>query len=1037
MTDVFLCHNSTDSGPVEYIANRLKQEGISVWLDTFNLIPGERFTDEIQKALDKCNAIAVFIGQSGRGPYQNQELNRAMNLGVEKGVPTIPVLLPGAAPEMISGFLKDISRVQFEKSLDETKPFGMLVAGIRKIPPSDVVLKFEGSAPLDSDGGPRPTECPYRPLAAFDVADHLYFYGRDGITTKTVDRIEAILSASTRCFSIIGASGSGKSSLARAGVVWSIQQNHPDWLTVILQPGARPHETLAERMLKLTRDQVDALILKAHGEAYLSDAAMLQRSIVGAVGSDASKGRVFILVDQFEEVFTVCETESARKAFIANLLDAARDSSGKVVVLLCMRADFYENCAKTELAEVVSNAQILVGPLQRDELRSAIQEPAARAGCQVEPALVASLVKDCEEQPSPLPLLEIALEKLWQKRDPQRRLTLAEYDKMSLAGAIDEHADAVFDKLLEPQKATCRSLMLQLTEPLDDGRFSRRRVPVDSLLPPTDRNREKSFVRVKQVETVLGILSGQSARLITLRLEGSVAKVEVSHEVIFRGWKRLASWLDKDREFLVWKRRLAFDVADWKTSKRRDSYLTGGVLDRARTWLSERPDDHTQEERRFVEDSSLRRMIRRGSVTAAFLTIVVIAGTAVYWLENKQKIDRTLTAADKQLEQLEPRADLALLLAYDAAKREKSPRTREMLQRAVQYAGRGPLLQDHGVTDLCFSQGGNVLAADSKSIKIWSPVSNGEIKWDPSRLAPPKELAFQGDNTKIAASQDNKLIVAGNDKGNVAIWRDSEPVIGAPVLPDSKIRALSVSNDGHLAIATDKSELIWWSSAKAKQEARVSTAQKAWSVAISLDSLGPTVAVGMLGFVRFWNPSSGWHDGLHDDGKPMNPVTSLAYSNNGAIIASSTNQGSAFRWYANQPSRSTRVAVEEGKVRSLAMDASGQHFAVLTTEDSIYIFSAESAGPEMFIKDEPRIKDTNGAQDSTRKADKVAMNADGTIIATAAADGIRIYELRDDAVAALARIYIRDSQIDRQICEQAEQIGLKKSNCEQDLKESK
>jgi hypothetical protein len=531
MADIFLCHNSADKEEVKEVANRLENEGISVWLDVFNLIPGERFTPKIEEALDDCGAIAVFVGQMGRGPYQNEEFDYAVNVRGTNGARIIPVLLPGAAPDMVKGFLRNYSHVQFQQSLDELEPFRMLVAGIKGVPPD----RTFHAAPR------RPTaQCPYRPLAAFNVTDHEYFFGRDQLSVEIVSRMEATINESSRCFSILGASGSGKSSLARAGVLWSLQQKHPDWKTVILEPGVRPHETLAERMLRLIHDQVDGLTLKTQGEAYLTDRFMLQRSVTGALGSEAAKGRLILLVDQFEEVFTICESEKAREAFIANLLTAARNTTGKTIVLLCLRADFYENCAKTELADVLSKQQILVGPLKRDELRSAIRDPAVRAGFEVESDLVTSLIKDCEEQPSPLPLLQIVLEKLWRKRDAQGRLTLAAYEAMSFEGALDEHAEGVYDKLLDRHKMVCQSLMLQMVEPIGDGRYTRRRVPVDSLLPAVDPKNEASVARFKQVETVLGLLSGQRARLMTVRVEGGTPQAELAHESLLRGWKRLA-----------------------------------------------------------------------------------------------------------------------------------------------------------------------------------------------------------------------------------------------------------------------------------------------------------------------------------------------------------------------------------------------------------------------------------------------------------------------------------------------------------------
>jgi WD40 repeat protein len=1014
MADVFLCHNSADQQAVQHIANRLESEGISVWLDSFNLIPGERFTPKIEAALESCDTIAIFVGQMGRGPYQNEEFDYAVNVRGTKGARIIPLLLPGATPEMITGLLTNRSRVQFLQSLDEIEPFRMLVGGIRDVPPRRVILKSEqpGVAPLLQQPA---AECPYRPLAAFDVADHRFFCGRDQLTAETVSRVEIAVNEFTRCFSIVGGSGSGKSSLARAGVVWSLQQKHPDWTTVILEPGIRPHEALAERMLKLTRDQVDGLTLKTHGEAYLADTSMLQRSVAGALGSDGSSGRLLLLIDQFEEVFTICESEKAREAFIGNLLTAARDTAGKTVLLLCVRADFYENCAKTELAEVLSKQQILVGPLKRDELRSAIRDPAVRSGFEVESDLVTSLIKDCEEQPSPLPLLQIVLEKLWQKRDAQGRLTLAAYETMSFEGALNEHADVLYERLLDPQKKACRRVMLQLAEPLGDGRYARRRTPLDTLLPAADAKQQSSFALVKQVETVLGILSGARARLIAVRLEGGRPTIELAHESILRGWKRMSSWLDEDSEFLTWKRRLRFDLADWKNPKTPRSYLTGGALDRARTWLKERPGEHTDEEYRFIRASFLRRVLWRSGLAAsitALAALVVFGVLAIFRSRIQVQIDQAV-------EQLTQNPGMALLVAYDAAKHDHAQRTREILQRAVQQ-GRPPLLEADMLADVSLSPDGTLMvAAVPDNILVWTPVLDvrDSMIWSPLRIPDPKQLAFDGQPTKVAVSPDSKLIAAGNDAGNVMVWRDRQPMPGTPVAAGSKIVALAFAADGHLAIATQNKDVIWWNVLTGKEERRAIASDRVWSLTVSPDS--STVAAGMQdGFVRFWKPlGTGWHDGFGIQGQLVNFI---AFANDGKFVHSAFGLGkNVYRWSASTPTMSTTMHVSDELIDSEAADADGRLLAIHTTSGSIVIFDTETGRVDLSIAGQsPDIF-------------KVVINSTGTLVAAAAPNGVRIYELPDNALAARARIILHDSKIDERDCERF----LKTSACEADLKE--
>jgi hypothetical protein len=1027
MADVFLCHNTADKEAVVHIAKRLQNEGISVWLDTFNLIPGERFTPKIEEALESCETIAIFVGKLGRGPYQNEELEFALNVRGTHGARIIPVLLPGATPDMITGLLANRLRVEFSQSLDEIEPLRTLVAGIRNIPIPEVVLKSEhpGSAvptPVVQPGAHNP----YRPLAVFDVTDHAYFCGRDQLTEQTVSRAEDAINDATRCFSIVGASGSGKSSLARAGVLWSLRQKHPDWTAILLEPGIRPHETLAERMLKLTRDQVDGLTLKTHGEAYLTDASMLQRSIVGALGSDVSKGRLILLVDQFEEVFTICESQKAREAFLANVLTAARDPSGKTLVLLCIRADFYENCAKTDLAEVLSRQQILVGPLKRDELRSAIQDPGKRAGFEVEPELVTCLVKDCEEQPSPLPLLQIVLDKLWQKRDPRGRLTMAAYEEMSFEGALNEHAESVYDRLLDLQKRVCQSVMLQLAEPLGDGRYTRRRAPVDSLLPGAEPKKDASFEAVKRTEAVLGVLSGPRARLVAVRLEGGTPMVEVAHESILRGWKRLASWLDQDSEFLTWKRRLRFDLADWKNPKTPGSYLTGGALDRARTWLKERPGEHTDDERGFIQASFRRRVLWRSGLAAAATVAVAVAvfgGRALIQVQRSQ----IQLEIDQAVEELAHNPGMAVLLAYDAAKHEQSRRTREVLQRAVQ-GSRPPLLEEDGLADIDVSPAGTLVAAAvPNKILVWSIAAdpNDPMIWSPLRIKPddPKQLAFDGQPTKVVVSPDSKLIAAGDEAGTVTVWSDGQRVLDEPFHAGSGIMALAFATDGHhLAIAT-RNKVTWWSAQTKKDEANVAIDDEVRSLAVTPDS--STVAAGMVdGSVHFWRPPANrWSNGPH---LKQGVVRFISYSKDGQYIGGGPGLGRyAYRWMATDPTRAVPpLSVNEELMDSGAMDGEGRRIAAHTTSGSIAVFDAEAGRRDLYIASQ------------SYDIFKVVINSAGTMLAAAAPNGVRIYELRDEALAARARLILRDLQLDARDCEPFDRV-LKASVCQEYLKDIK
>jgi hypothetical protein len=240
---VFLCHNSADKPSVEFLAQRLMAAGIQPWLDKWNLIAGEVFTPKIEEALSQCTAIAVFLGPTGRSPYQHEEVQLAINSRGRLGVRVIPVLLPGASPDASTGLLANRNQVTFT-NLNDTEAFRLLVCGIKGEEPGPPPSADAAAAAANrfSDG-----RSPYPGLAAFDVQDWDVFFGRDRLIKRAVDKLESAVNhhEMARFLAIVGGSGSGKSSLARAGIVQRLQAQHPDWSTRILVPG-RQAESFAK-----------------------------------------------------------------------------------------------------------------------------------------------------------------------------------------------------------------------------------------------------------------------------------------------------------------------------------------------------------------------------------------------------------------------------------------------------------------------------------------------------------------------------------------------------------------------------------------------------------------------------------------------------------------------------------------------------------------------------------------------------------------------------------------------------------------------
>lgn len=659
--DVFLSHNSADKPAVEEIARKLVQAGLSPWLDKWNLIPGAPWQVAIEDALSNCTTCAVFIGPSGIGPWHNEEMRAAINRRVSESqgrFRVIPVLLPGATREersRLPTFLTAATWVEFRQSLDEEEPFRRLLCGIRGVAP-----------------GPGPGEAvyegvePYRGLQVFDVEHAPFFFGREALTEWLLNALgpqktpgggetSGVYSGNeNRFLGIIGASGSGKSSLARAGLMAALKQGKlpgsDAWPMAIFRPGADPLESLVTALTDIARlNPSDALRLQ---DDLATRESLLHLTIRMALRDAPPDRRAVILVDQFEEVFTLCQNETLRRGLIENLVYAATLADGKTIVVLTLRADFYGKCADYPgLAAALSDHQLLVGGMTPEELRLAIERPAQLAGGEFEPGLVDVLLKDMRDQPGGLPLLQFALLELWRQRTG-RRLTQAAYTAIGgVEGALEKRAETVFQQFTEAEQQLCRQIFLRLTQSGEGVEATKRRVVMIELLPakgdPT------------KIEAVVQRLAVADARLITIEGKGADAGervIEVAHEALIRGWKRLKGWLNEDREFLLWRQRLHTSVEEWKRIDHDESVLLrGGLLAEAERWFEARPDDLSAEEQQFIQASAelrqreraARERTRRRNLTALTagllmaIALSVVAG--VFWYKSEQQTQIELT----------------------------------------------------------------------------------------------------------------------------------------------------------------------------------------------------------------------------------------------------------------------------------------------------------------------------------------------------------------------------------------------------------
>jgi TIR domain len=568
---VFLSHSSADKPAVEELARRLAKEGIQAWLDKWHLIPGNPWQPDIEKALAESETCAIFVGPSGFGPWQNEEMRAAIDRRVRdsgRSFRVIPVLLPGAERAERSSlptFLAATTWVEFHKSLDDPTAFHRLISGIRGIEPGP----DPGQAFCEG-------QCPYRGLRAFDVGDAPFFFGREALVQWLLNELRPATEGQpvNRFLAIVGASGSGKSSVARAGLIAVLKHGaiagSAHWPIAVCRPGSDPLESLAVGLSRAVNVGQGAPALAELIEGFQKNEKTLHLIARQSLPENASDKRLMVVVDQFEEVFTLCRKEELREALIRNLLYAAKVVQGQTLVTLTMRADFYGRCAaNAELAAAFSDHHVLVGPMTEEELRRAIEMPAQLVGSELEAGLVDLLIQEVRHQPGALPLLQHALLELWNKRDA-RRLTVRAYQEIGkLEGALQRRADATLKAFSEAEQELCRRTFLRLTQPGEGTEDTKRRASMQELLSLSAESTAQEEIVQKLANASLLTTEGDLTQMD--------AFVEVAHEALIRNWPQLRKWIDPDRAGLRTRTRLTESARDWQNSGRDPTYLYGGA----------------------------------------------------------------------------------------------------------------------------------------------------------------------------------------------------------------------------------------------------------------------------------------------------------------------------------------------------------------------------------------------------------------------------------------------------------------------------
>jgi tetratricopeptide (TPR) repeat protein len=570
----------------------LERHGSLRFWDDRRIAAGQEWRAEIKAALDSADAAILLISTDflGSNFMNDEEVPVILQRRISDGMKVFPLIVRSCPWRKVPWLEPLQARPIDGKPLaqfrgdDVDQILSELVSEIEALLNQPQPKPTAETEIQTSMATPAAGECPYLGLEAFTEDKEHLFFGRDDFADALLAKVKR-----QNFVALVGPSGCGKSSVVQAGLFPRLRADSHKWETILFPPREDPFLSLAAGFVWRWQPHANYAINTNEAKKLaveLKDGQGLIEAIQHTVA--APDGRLLLVIDQFEEMFTLCE-ESARRAFLDVML-AAKDAT-PVTILLTLRADFMGQAQSISPAfsQLLDNGIVSHRPLTRADLETVITGPARYAGLEFEPGLVNIILQEVAAQPDSLPLLEYALKEMWRRRQSQT-MGLALYEAVGkVEGAISQHADAVLRVLPEDEQALALRALTRLVRVAgeENEADTRLRLPLSELLE-VERAVLQTFVTARL--------------LVTNREEGAgVETIEVSHEALIRRWENLREALDSDREFLMWRRRLDSRRKAWEQKRRDEKWLLyGGEHDDAQRWLNERGAELTDAEVEFI-----------------------------------------------------------------------------------------------------------------------------------------------------------------------------------------------------------------------------------------------------------------------------------------------------------------------------------------------------------------------------------------------------------------------------------------------------
>ncbi|OUL18193.1 WD40 repeat domain-containing protein [Nostoc sp. 106C] len=792
--------------------------------------------------------------------------------------------------------------------------------------------------------------CPYRGLLAFHEQDREYFFGRE----KYVEGLLKVVHQQP-LVALIGASGSGKSSVVFAGLIPRLRETG-NWLIESFRPQSQASYGLASALVRLLQPELDEIQQPGRAKELLADIekGLTLPEVLASVLQRHPHQRLLLVIDQFEELYTLCQDSQEQQRFVDVLLAAIQSAPNNLTLVLTLRADFFSyvlNYAPFGEALQQHKPQLL-SAMNREEMETAIEQPAKKMGVTLEEGLTERILDDVKQEPGNLPLLEFALTQLWAKQS-RRQLTHQAYVQIGgVAKALANHAETVFEQLNEADKKRAERVFIQLVHPgegTEDTRCIATREAISG----------NNWDLVTQLASKRLVVTGRDE-------EKQAETVEVVHEALIREWTQLRGWMNDHRKFRTWQERLKGRMREWDAAGKEDKQallLRGSPLAEAEDWLSKRKEELGDTETNFIQESvalreqekeeekrrreeKIRQQRRINIVLTSFsvaaMTLAGLAGigwrsAAINEINSNAKNSSALLSLDGQ-EALKTSLKAVVQMQHTPWVDVNTRTQVELaLMHIVHNVAAPNTLGGHAnsVYGVSFSPNGKMLATASadNTLKLWNISTGKEIK---------TLIGHTNSVNGVSFSPDGKMLASASDDNTLKLWNTSTgKEIKTLIGHTNSVKGVNFSPNGKMlaSASSDNMVKLWDISTGKEIKTLIGHTNRVNGVSFSPD--GKMLASASVDrTVKLWNTSTGKE--IKTLSGHTNWVYSVSFSPDGKMLASASVDRTVKLWNTSTGKEIKTLIGLTDLVLSVSFSPDGKMLATASGDNKVKLWDTNT-----------------------------------------------------------------------------------------------